>query len=828
MDKRITYVHPTGPIDAKIALVGEQPGKSEIWYRPRPTPFVGPAGRELDSCLCAAGISRHECYLTNVIKDLDHPIEYYIDLAKKPPRVSPDGQEYIDLLKEELEKCSANVIVAIGSIALFALCSRVGITKWRGSILESTILTNRKVIGTLHPATIIPPKNQYLNRHLIVFDLKRAETQSTTPDVSLKSREISLRPTFYDAMGFLTECITKGLKGDIIDYDIELFNEEVACISFAISPTRAICIPFIDSGGDYFTLEQEAEVWVKIASILENPKIRKRGQNLAFDAHFLLRRYGIRAQSLYDTMVAQKILFPDYPVGLHFITTMYTDIPYYKDDGKRWFKTGGAWERLWNYNALDAISCAEAGPPQVRDLERQGNIATYERQRKLIPPLVYMMERGIRVDVEGMRKEGEECGEEIERLQGELDTVVGRALNPNSPKQLIQYFYVEKGYTPYRKRGGGLTTDDDALKRLARKGAKEATIIREMRELVKLKSNYLNVDKVDKDNRIRCSYNPVGTKFSRVSSSENIFGTGMNMQNWPHKALKYLLADEGYMLYTVDESQIESRIAAHVGNIRPMIDAFENGMDIHILTAALVFGKPYDEISDEEGSSPLAGGRFSERFWGKKTNYGFIYGQGYRQWALQMELPETEAKWIHGRYHAAYPEVRQKYHTMIKAQLAENRTITNLFDRRTLFLDKWDDKLFRAGYSCMPQGTTGDKINEQGLNYIYYDQESFAPVELLVQVHDSIGFQIPLSTPWLDHAEILIKIKRSLETPLVWKEREFVVPVDFTIGFNFYKEGDLCIGLKHKDMPTSTEKLAELLEQNHNKLCKVKENKNES
>jgi len=129
----IIQVPPTGSPNSAIALVGEQPGKYEIIQK---KPFVGPAGRQLDECLNAAGISRHECYITNVIKDLMHPLAYYIDLSKRPPRVSPAGQECIDFLKEELEKCSANVIVPTGNIALFAICGLVGITKYRGSVLH--------------------------------------------------------------------------------------------------------------------------------------------------------------------------------------------------------------------------------------------------------------------------------------------------------------------------------------------------------------------------------------------------------------------------------------------------------------------------------------------------------------------------------------------------------------------------------------------------------------------------------------------------------------------------------------------------------------------
>lgn len=849
-----TYVPPSGPITAKIAIIGEQPGRDEVMKR---EPFVGPAGRMLNEILQSAGVSRYECYITNVIKDLDHYLKDYIDLSNpNRPRLYPEGEKYINLLKEELEKCSANVLIPMGNVGLYALCNRVGIMKWRGSTLESTLIPSRKVIPTIHPATIIPPKMVYLNRHLIVFDLKKAKRESEFPEIRSTPRRIITSPTHIEVMEFLTGCLEKGLEGDTIDYDIELFNEEVSCISFAYSPLHVISVPFIGPQGDYFTLDQEVEIWNLIARILEDENIKKRGQNLAFDSHFLLRKYGLKANNLEDTMVAQKILFPDYPVGLHFITTMYTDLPYYKDDGKKWFKVGGAWESLWRYNALDSLSCAEAHPKQMADLARQGNLDTYNRQRKIIPPLVYMMERGIRVDVEGMRKAGKDCDKEITRLESELNKLAGREINANSPKQLAEFFYIERGFEPYKKRGGGITKDNDALKRLVRKGSKEAGIIRSIRQQVKLRGNYLNLDKVDNDNRIRCSYNPVGTRYSRISSSQNIFGTGMNMQNWPHEALRFLLPDEGYIYYAMDMSQIENRIVAYVGNVTQMIEAFENDVDVHRMTAALIFGKPINEISDEPGSSPLVMGKFSERFWGKKSNHAFNYDLGFKTFSLQMEIPETEGKWILNRYHSAYPGVRQRYHTMIKEQLAKNRTLTNLMNRKTLFLGQWGDKLFKEAFSCIPQGTTGDVINERGMNFIYYNQQWFKPIELLNQVHDSIGFQVPLPadywwkldgssgkiTPgmrrnnppagarmwlpnravsWKDHALMILRIKRSLETPLVWRERKFVVPCDLVMGLDMYKDGPKCREIKHKNFPSKVEELARMLEEKYNDITKT-------
>jgi len=306
--------------------------------------------------------------------------------------------------------------------------------------------------------------------------------------------------------------------------------------------------------------------------------------------------------------------------------------------------------------------------------------------------------------------------------------------------------------------------------------------------------------------------------FSRLSSSENIFGTGMNLQNWPDRALQFLKPDDGYVYYSMDLSQAENRIVAYVGQIPQMIHAFETGQDVHKLTASLIFGKPYDEISSEDGSCSLGSGEYSERFWGKKANHGLNYDLGYRNFAFYYEIPESEGKFIVERYHAAYPGVRNGYHAYVRAQLQRGRTVTNLMGRRTTFLDEWSDKLFKKGYACIPQGTVGDVINERGVSYIYYNQIDFKPVEILSQVHDSIGFQIPLSVGWEVHADMLLKIRRSLETPLTIHGRDFSIPADLLMGLSLSKSQG--IEMKGDRFPRTTPELAKLLENNYNALLK--------
>jgi uracil-DNA glycosylase family 4 len=813
MIQKATRVSPEGNrTNCVIALVGEQPGKTEVKLR---RPFCGPAGMELDSCLNTAGIPRHQCYITNVIKDLDHPLEYYVDFGRKGVYQHPEFREYKQELREELTFCTSNVIVAVGGVALFALCERTGITKWRGSVIESTLLPGKKVVPIVHPATIIPPKMVYLNKRLIINDLIRILKESEYKEIRSPNLNIKIEPSFYECMEFLSKCEDIGLGGGVIFFDIEVYNNEVSCISFAYSPSEAISIPLMNSYGDYFTIEQEMEIWQVISRILENQTIKKGGQNLTFDVSILLSKYNIATRNIYtDTMVNQKIHMTDYPVGLDFITSIHTNIPYYKDEGKKWYKVGGVFKTLWHYNALDSLACANAFGEQMTEIIKQKNLNTVIRQTSIIEPIVYMARKGISVDIEGMRKAGIEMEEQVKKLQKQLDELVGFPINANSPQQLNKYFYETLGHKPYLKDKRP-TTDITALIRLSRKGVKEADLVKQIRGLTKLISAYVNLDKLD-EGRLKCFYNPAKTVTGRLSSGEDIFDKGMNMQNWPHPLLRFLHPDEGYVYYSFDLSQAENRIVAYVGRIPRMIYAFENGEDLHRITAGLLFGKLPSEISDEEGSSSIGGGRFSERFWGKKSNHSLNYDLGFRNFALITEIPENEAKWLIERFHQAYPEIRGNYHQNIKMQLSKDRTIVNLMGRRRAFLDRWGDDLFKAAYGHLPQSTVADIINDRGLNYIYYNQDLFKHVELLIQVHDSIGFQIPLSCSWKKHAEAILEIKNSLETPLLCGEIEFVIPADLSMGLSLYKEEG--IDFKSSKIPDSVEELAKKLEQSYSEL----------
>ncbi len=815
----VTFVKPEGDnATATYMIIGEQPIRMEIKLNKS---FIGPVGRVFDECLAITGIQRSDCYITNLIKDLDHPLKYYLQNNKSQITFSKEGLNYLNILKDEIKNSNAKIIIVFGWAATAALTGRVGIKKWRGSIIKQS---GKFIIPTYHPATTLNSYGyqeikggQYLNKLLIQFDMKKGK-DILEKGFKKTPRELIVKPTFIKTMQHLNILKDFGLKGYLISFDIEITNLEVSCISFSDNPNFAISIPFIDERGSYYSIPQEMEIWKTIESILSNPNIKKCGQNLIFDTHFLLRKYGIKTKNIEDTMVAQRTIMIDYKVGLDFITSIWTDHEYYKDEGKKYFD-GGNKEKLWRYNATDSIICSEAFPKQKQELIKQDNLPAYNRQVKIIEPLCYMMERGIKINVKAMTQAYNDKLPEIEKMQLELNELAGQPLNASSSKQIMDYFYKEKKLKPYKNKGKA-TADEKAMIRIARKGFPEAFKILDIRRAIKNRSTYLNPEKIDSDGRLRCSYNPVGTKFSRISSSKNIFGTGNNIQNQPHEILKYFLADDGYICYSLDLAQAENRIVAYVGPVPQMIEAFESGIDTHALTAAMISGETIEEVirQDKAGiTCHIGGGKKSWRYFGKKSNHSQDYDQSYKSFSLELEIPERDGKYIVNRFHLGYPGIRQNYHTGIRKQLSKNRTLTNLMGRKTLFLDEWGDKLFKVAYSCIPQGTVGDIINERGLIYTYYNQQKFKHIELLNQVHDSLVFQIPINIGFDKHAEMLLDIIKSLETPLILPNKNtFIIPVDIEMGFNMYKED--CQNISYKNMPKNISDLSKALNNNYQTL----------
>lgn len=473
-------------------------------------------------------------------------------------------------------------------------------------------------------------------------------------------------------------------------------------------------------------------------------------------------------------------------------------------------------EQFLRYSALDSACMMEIHNKFWPDVAEQGYSRTYNMTVDLFPVLAFMQEKGMLVNHTLLNETKGEVLAAAAEKQRELDTLVGHPLNVNSSKQCATYFYVELGCDPiYKAKTKAVTTDDMAMQRLVRgkagqPGLWQAKLVQEIRGLQKLYSTYLNIT-FDSDDRLRGAYNPRGTKFGRLSSSQTVFGTGMNYQNLPQEFKKFLVADDGYVLIEVDKRQAEWVIVAYFANDANMISAIQKGLDVHSHTASLMFSLPielvkYEEklIGHETNPEKIHAIRMADetlkasytsrwprtmslRQCGKKSNHGLNYDEGYVNFALLNEMEQTEAKRIVAMYHDIYPSIRKSYE-VIKRQLQVDRTLTNCFGRKVRFLGEWGNDLWKSAYSMIPQSTVVDSLN-QGMVKTYNDVSITRErnVDILAQVHDSILMQVPIAVA---RNKILFetfveKVYDYTSPTLSYNGNDFKIATDAKIGFNW-------------------------------------------
>lgn len=800
-------VPPKGPRDARIVIIGEAPAAYE---ERKLEPFVGPAGAILDRCLTAAGILRSECYITNVFKyRLYKEGEKFKDYRGTIVYTERSGftEAALDDLEEfnqELARLNANVYVPAGNLALRAVTNVRGISKWRGSIIKDK--WGRKCIPIIHPAACL--QGNYLWQYYITNDLRRVKEEAEYPEIIYPEQQLKWNPNFGEVIAYLTT-IRKGRR---LNFDIEIANDDVSRISFAHDLSFAISIPF---GNRYWSPEQEAQIWRLVAKVLGDPNVPKSNQNILFDAFVLAFRNNLVIRGrLDDPMVANHIIYPDFPKGLDFLTSIHTRIPYYKDEGKVWKNPGtgaDAERRFGEYSCQDSAVSAECMVRLDQELDEQGYRQPYEMTLTLYQPLLAMMLRGMRVDKEALDKARVQITQERDKAQEELNQACGCELNPNSSKQCAEYFYVKKGIKPYiSRKTGSVTTDDKALARLARgtkarPGLPEARLAQRVRAFNKLLNTYYNIQ-FDADDRFRSSYNPRGTTTGRLSSSETIFGTGGNAQNLPPEFRQFLIADPGYVLIEVDKVQAEWVVTAYLAQDPRMINIVESNLDAHIETAHYVTGIPRELIiaddklvGKETNPDIIAELRqqlpdlqkyskvprsMSIRQGYKRANYGLNYGMGIDKFALTNDLENTEAAEMYDGYHTAYPNLRSNYYVYVQHCLSKDRTLTNCFGRPRRFLGPWGQELFNQAYDFIPQSTVVDLVN-QGMVRIYQDtSECLLGLELLAHGHDSLTFQYPLRNKG-SLGEALSIILTHMNPELTYFGRTFHIRSDVKIGFNW-------------------------------------------
>src|SRR5215471_7865967 len=355
-------VPPSGSLGGSIAIVAARPGRDECWSG---RPLTGPSGDMLWRLL---GIPRTEVYVTNVRKD-------FSDYHSVPTPGEID--EALPLLQAELARTSANIIVCLGAQALYALTGKTSIEQWRGSVIPSTLLPGRKVLGTYHTAFAL---REYPATYIIEHDLRRARNESFYPHINKREFQFLIDPTLVQAVVYIDQL------GDPLSVDIETIGfETIDCVGISDHPDRAICIPFI---GGRLTASELAYVWRRLYHKFRRSRII--GQNIQFDLT-RLEQYGFRFPNIFfDTMLAHHLLYPEFAHDLGFITSIYTKHPYYKHEIST---------NRWEYNCKDAALTYEAYLGLLKELEHANQLDYFNTHvMSLIRPIMRMQDEGFVID----------------------------------------------------------------------------------------------------------------------------------------------------------------------------------------------------------------------------------------------------------------------------------------------------------------------------------------------------------------------------------------------------------------------------------------------
>lgn len=746
-------VRPTGPAPARIMIVGEAPGEQEVREG---APFVGASGRELSTMLQEAGIMRGTCFLTNVIR-VQPPggdIKNFIADRKKDITSQhslirdkyclPIVAEGISLLQREIEMVRPNLIIALGNVAMWALTGKWGITTWRGSTLPCDLPTSLdcevKVVPTYSPTMIM---RQWSWRQIMVHDLRRCKRESEYPEIKHADYKFVIRPDFPTACLYLDTLLQVTIaRPTKLAIDIETRSGHIACIGIAWSKLEAICFPFLcaERREGYWLEEEEAIIIHKLYQLLTHPNCEGIGQNFSYDAQYFLRHMHFIPQLARDTMLAQHACFSNMQKGLDFLSSMYCEHHvYWKDDGKTWDEKTGE-DQLWSYNCEDAVRTFEVDTVEQQTVDSMKLREVHDFQQSLFLPVLRTMDKGLRVDTGQRGAFAMKLLDEIAKREQWMFDVLGEQLNIKSPKQMSELFYGAFQQKPiFNRKTGGITTDDEALSRLADREPLLRPLIKTIQELRSLGvflSTFVNAP-LDVDGRMRCSFNIAGTETYRFSSSSNAFGSGLNLQNIPKggggpDALQLpnirnlFIPDPGKTFFDIDLASADLRIVVWEADEPEMKAMLREGAD------------PYTEIAKEFYNDPTITKKDPRRQTFKSFAHGTNYLGTAKGLAERLGLGVAEAEKTQRWYFSRFPKIK-KWQDDLKDQVVKRRMVQNIFGYRCYFFDRIEGTIFNQAAAWIPQSTVACLINR---GYVAIDRD-LPEVDILLQVHDSLAGQFP-------------------------------------------------------------------------------------
>jgi uracil-DNA glycosylase family 4 len=806
------YVPGGGPIGAKIMFIGESPSFAEIQQGKN---FVGPAGKELDHLCKDAKIIRGNTWITNVVKYFvpPNPKGAKIPFTVRAKNAGINVERAIDELQEEVNAVKPNVIVGLGSTALWALTGKTKIGNYRGSIMRGM---GRKCVNTYHPVNLVQSEHRsefmgYWNRQVMLFDFKRALRQSEFPEIILPERHLQICRSSYDLAQF-----RERYKGKFkLAVDIEAGGSCIPiCVGLSFDKRHGMVVPLWNEGGISSIPDADmVSIWILLAKILAECDVV--GQNFNYDRDKIKRLGFIIKRLISDTMYKAFAINPELPKKLSFNTSIYTEEPFYKDEGMY----EGDLHDLLIGCARDACVTLEVDEAMDKDIDELNIRNFYENFLMKLPDFYLEIENtGFSVNNSVRDQLLHKYIEWDERLRYELWSLTGEYVNCQSHKQVAELLF-HKLSCPTRSTTGeedltsllNLQSFTDERKR------RVVELILEDRRVRKTISTYI-MALPDYDGRMKTTCFPcLETGRSSNGQQEPPIRPYLELRDADNKKKKKCLgtafqtmtkhgdvgadirmqyeADKGWILVQGDSEQAEARVVANLANAPKQLELYEKH-DIHALTASWFFGG-----SENQYSKKILGYECPERFIGKTLRHAGERGAKERRAAAEVntqarkykvaiKIVEAQAKEALRIFHDRYPELANNYFAGIVNVLKRTRYlhstlpygVENPVGPPRLFFERWGDELFREAYSYIPQRAVSDNTKAAGMR----TKARWPEAKIILESHDSLLFMVR-EEQVEDFAPIL---KEEMERPINFSvcslpRPELSIPCAIEIGYNY-------------------------------------------
>ncbi len=556
-----------------------------------------------------------------------------------------------------------------------------------------------------------------------------------------------------DLAPWLDEIADKGwVAVDTETTSLDEMRAELVGISLAVEPGRACYIPLghtLGEGGLFGGAKRAegqmtvAEALALLKPMLEDDAILKIGQNIKYDWK-IFARHGIRVAPIDDTMLMSFAMNSGlHGHGMDTLSERYlSHIPIPIKDLLGSGKAQITFDRVAvdeavKYAAEDAditLRLWRLFRPQLHEAKVTTVYETLERP--MVAVLGEMEMAGIKVDREVLRAMSNAFAQKMAQLEDEIHELAGEKFNVGSPKQLGEILF-DKMSLPGGQKGktGAYATGADVLEDLAAEGHDLPARVLDWRQVSKLKSTYTDAlqDHINPETgRVHTSYVISGAATGRLAS------TDPNLQNIPvrteegRRIREAFVAPEGRTLVSLDYSQIELRILAHIADIPALKQAFRDGLDIHAMTASQMFNVPLDQMTPEV------------RRRAKAINFGVIYGISGYGLARNLRIPRDEAQKFIDTYFERFPGIRAYMDDTVDFA-KKNGFVQTLFGRKIHTPDinaKGPAAGFarRAAINAPIQGTAADVIRRAMIRMP--EAMRGLPARMLLQVHDELLFEV--------------------------------------------------------------------------------------